>query len=1062
MSATLVVSSEPAPKVVIPLEEQLEKLGEYSAPDSLLYYPSTSFNFSFDLATFTYKGSLQSLNMYAVTLDNTPLPSWISFDGPSMTFSGKTPDAGSLISPPELFGIQLIASDILGFAGVSIPFNVVVENHKLVWHDSFLEANATAGAPFEFKDLEGNLELDGSKIASSDLASVTADVPKWITFNNATYVLSGIPPVTASSENVTITALDRHGGKARAIVEISVSGDFFVDREIAPLNATIGKPFTYNVSTAFVDPSAVDVLVSISPKTSWLSYDAQTFILSGNVPNTTAASTIEITLTASSKSSPLSKRAVATKSFTINVVSPPPNASTSSSLSTQTSPSATSSETSGVIPLAAVKKGLSPGQIAAAVVVPIVVLAMLSLLAFCCWRRRRHSQLVKRVSTPMKRDISNPVMQEPARIMSMSGSPASSHPSLDPVAHNFTEDIYGSTDSFSVRPREPRRSATFSKLSSHPTSQPEHERDPMPRSYSENYLPSNETSWQSQGGALEPSAGRGSHPMMRNFSRKTGVTEASYDTDAMSRVTTKESAWQYHPYRTRSDHTRGSSWSIQATPETSYMGLNNRYRVHKRRNTPNYLGSLSAISTRRYSGVGHGRNPSSILSERSSNEPTQWNWVTTRSYGRGGEPKASMETDNSWLTIPPSPKKSLGAGLRPYSTMSAVTESTDVLHATDLPSITHTHPMTEASTGNPRNTIRVVSNSSEIPTSALMSSNQFANSSSSSLARPVSRRAGSSPFFTGSSRTNSRAASRRSAKMLESYLFSDVESPAITERDETNASLERSILAELRADRYSTSSNTQFVMTEEPRDMLGIRYIRDLRDEGNDSYRLGYRSPEESTRQLHTFVSSLENRESWETRKPPSFTSPLSDASSRFRDPSHSPYLYGNNQDKENAMPDNKLAKYQSFTSNWSARTPRTFRDSRGNSIRYDDDESPEIASAAFVERPSLLSPHKSIFGERLSAFSNGMLSPGLSPGHLVPMSPRQVNLGGRMVSGPERDVRVSPSREGMTGSLTTESLFMDANMGPTLSEEDFRLKMEEEEERRREEREGTPGISFL
>lgn len=51
-----------------------------------------------------------------------------------------------------------------------------------------------------------------------------------------------------------------------------------------------------------------------------------------------------------------------------------------------------------------------------------------------------------------------------------------------------------------------------------------------------------------------------------------------------------------------------------------------------------------------------------------------------------------------------------------------------------------------------------------------------------------------------------------------------------------------------------------------------------------------------------------------------------------------------------------------------------------GNSIRYDDDDSPQLSSAAYVKRPSLPTPYISRFGESVWSRSPGPLSPGLDP----------------------------------------------------------------------------------
>lgn len=144
------------------------------------------------------------MNKYTVTLDNAPLPSWNNFDAETNTFSAETPDAGSFSSPPEQFANQLIAFEIIGFADAFIPLHYVVENHKLVGGDSFLDINATVGSKIDFKDLAEKLELDGKLVSSTDLASVKSDGPEWLKFDTSTFTLSGSVPAQASSVNVRL------------------------------------------------------------------------------------------------------------------------------------------------------------------------------------------------------------------------------------------------------------------------------------------------------------------------------------------------------------------------------------------------------------------------------------------------------------------------------------------------------------------------------------------------------------------------------------------------------------------------------------------------------------------------------------------------------------------------------------------------------------------------------------------------------------------------------------------------------------------------------------------
>lgn len=218
-----------------------------------------------------------------------------------------------------------------------------------------------------------------------------------------------------------------------------------------------------------------------------------------------------------------------------------------------------------------------------------------------------------------------------------------------------------------------------------------------------------------------------------------------------------------------------------------------------------------------------------------------------------------MDSEKTWQTVHTCPQKSLGRG-RPNSTMSAVTENTDILFEyAQLPRLPSAAVITTSSSErnssnclDRRNTIRLVSNSSKYLPEKLPCSNALQRSSS-SVQRPVTRRGGSSPFFGGLPRTNSRAKRRRSAKVIEGYFFSDeIDTPSIAERDETNASLERSILSELNMDSSSMASRSNS-RAYALRDVLGISYggqTPDMVSKTRKSriYVPGYKSPAEELR----------------------------------------------------------------------------------------------------------------------------------------------------------------------------------------------------------------------
>lgn len=941
MNTTLVVSSNPAPKIQIPLEKQLHNFGNYSAPSSILFYPSAPFNVTFDPNTF----SNTNLNHYAVTLDNTPLPSWVEFDGSTLSFTGTTPDSASLIQPPQLFGIQLIASDVLGFAGVSLPFHVVVGNHELAFEEPFLTINATAGKAMNQTSFLSTLLLDGNVANSSTIKNATANTPSWITFDVNTLTLSGTVPANGTSYNISVEVSDIYGDLADTIVLVNVTNSIFAST-LTSLNATIGSHFSHDFSSLLVDPSDIDLTADISPSTSWLTYDPSTFTLSGDVPSNASPSNIKISLQATSKSSGTS----ANEDLSLNFIRVASTSSTSTSsaspIATSTASSSGTSTPAALFAVSAKRGGLTRGQLAAAIAVPIIAaVAALSICLFCGFRRRRQAK--SRSSTPEKSDISRPLT--PRTRIARRGSAA------DDRLHAYKD---ANTDFSWVNAKRHttmmRRSQTASNISGPLSSHMTDSDNSRIRSFSENALSQYQTdSWRSTQASSYPTLNStDSSRITRNFSRKAGVTHLTRDESSDLPNVLRESTNSFNIGLPKP--AKLSRNSIQQTPDFAYDSENIKLyrdsRRDSRRSTPNYLGGIPNLG-RRLSGIGHGSrrstSDSSLSSDRRYSRGLNIGYGsgsgTSGNYGSGGY--GVLRDSSSWLTM-----QTGNTRQRPQSTMSAVTESTDVLY----PGETH------------GKSIKLVPKSP-----VTITSSNFSNDNR--YARPISRRAGSSPFFGGSTRSrgSSTANSRKGASRT------DYQAPAVPSAEATNEGLERAILRGLR----DVPEDSQ---SELPRDSLGISY-------GDVT---------EGTQQLKSFVSS--------------YISPqFSDNDSRFRSADHSPGSSSQDDPRfEGGLPlhDSEFFDEQGRQSLLSP------RDSRGTSIHYEYDESPELGEAV-VERPSLV--ERPSFLKPFSSFSRDSLpSQGVQERYMAGPGKRPVSID-RQES--ERELKTQKSMtashyEGFTG----------------------------------------------
>jgi len=770
MNTTLIVSGNPAPLVLIPLEDQLAALGTYSPPSSILYYPSTPFNITFDSGTFSSSG----LNHYAVTSDNTPLPAWITFDGASLSFFGKTPAYYSLVEPPQTWGLQLIASDVLGFAGSAIKFDVVVGNHKLNFKDGFLDVNATVGTFLNFTSLTGKLYLDGNPANTSDIASADANTPDWLKFSNSTFSLSGTPPAGAISFNVSVTVQDIYGDITSAIVHVDMAPSLFLET-VRSVNATIGMPFSYNVGSFFSNASDVAVSLQEDPLTPWLSFNNQSLNLSGDVPVDTQPSEIRVTIKATLKSSKVSSSQV----FIVMVVSASNSTSsitmTNSAISTTRSTS-TVSATDAAPARTTTSKKLGRGDMVT-ITVPVVffLVGAISSLLFCYNRKRR--RLRTKEGSPDKSEISKPMPtlnQSKEELEAQDWVTSSDACTVITFSSNrhraalkrYPQAMSNLVGGVSMNLRDSGSSGTRG------------------RSYSENAILDFGSTWRySQDSAYPPlrvNAARGSSVRnTRNFSRKTSVPlSLTYrsSADIIGSTISKRTS-------------KASRSSIQHTPDFAYDAEDIKQRLSWR-HTPDHLG-IPGIG-RRLSGIGHDSQRidagSLTIIENRGDGGTGHG---TRSQNPGSQNNIFPREGNSWVTIGNAEMKEQHR----HSMMSALTESTEVLNSPK------------------KITLRQVPKSlSQPPTARVSMSSRFSQPSS-------KRVVGLSPFFGGSSRAESRGTSRKSLwSMRDKQLYPSP--PTGRGREAVIDGLEKSIMVGLR----NVVSSSSDPASNLPRDSLGIAY----------------------------------------------------------------------------------------------------------------------------------------------------------------------------------------------------------------------------------------------
>jgi axial budding pattern protein 2 len=927
LNATLVVSTNPAPILNNQPSTQLATFGTFSPPVTLSYHPSTPFKFTFEADTFSENGSSSGLVYYAVTDDNTPLPSWIIFDGSSLSFTGQTPDYHSLILPPQTFEIQLIASDVEGFAGAAINFDIEVGVHVLVFTNSELVINASAGDTINFDELAGTLETDGQTFVTSSMASITAQTPGWLAFNNSTLIITGTVPNDAISFNVTVQAIDIYGDTANATVYLDISTGIF-SAQIGTLNATMDSGISYDLSTYLRNKSDIDMTATFVPSESWLSFDPKTFILAGSVPQGTLLSSIEVTLNATS----ISMHTSGSQTFILAIIpgaNSPSASSTARSSRTMKPPS--TSQTGAPIASSFVSRKPFSKKIILAIFIPIGVLLIAFMFALFCYRKRRHdakrhhrSLSKEEISAPLEATSSVVKIVRPPRV----AAPAPLHLNMS----GFGVDTSSGIDSRETKPAPKplaenplRRSQTMSAASDARLSRLRDSDNSGNRfrSNSENALSKTDRTWRStqDSKALTNGSSRTnsskSQRLSRNYSNYSRKGHTRRSAMLFSSDFGLQSELSIQPSEGPLLNLRDSSFSYAPLDKFSVLSKygsileSPRPPRSKSRRQSRFMPTLG----RTPSGIGHGGRESISSLPRNSGK--------RRSVGHGQDwasGRALARDSQTWLTVAstePNPRNS-------RSSYSALSEYEDD---------------NKRKSGLRMSTIRQVPKSPSVPAG---SSHLSQSSGNSRTSRPVSRRLGESPFFGGSSSRNS----RKSPKKVRTS-FAD--SPTVPEEATMGGSLKDTTMHDLQEEKDTI-----------PRDSFGISY--GLAREG--------------TRQLKSYIQSQLSR----TRTKSSIKSNES-KDSRFESASGSTRSLQQahlQRSPERQNPDDEYEDYlPDDYSEGSWETQQESPESKGNMVGYAAEESEKATSAAAM--PGFIGSESNPNPPMLNIGQNARILPGAS-----------------------------------------------------------------------------------
>ncbi|MEQ4509724.1 MAG: putative Ig domain-containing protein [Dickeya sp.] len=273
----------------------------------------TAFSFTVPGGTFVDVDSGDTLTLSATQSDGSALPTWLSFNPSTRTFSG-TPghsDVGNLT-------IRITATDGSN-ASVSTTFGLTVNNSNLppVVSNPVTDQSIAQNGSFNFT-VPGGTFTDPDTGDTLTLSATRADgsaLPGWLSFNPATRTFSGTPG-NGDVGNLTIRVTATDGSNASVsttfgLVVTNVNDAPVVSGSLGGQTAAQNGGFSFTVPAGvFTDPDTGDSLTLSATQADgsalpgWLSFNPATRTFSGTPGNGDVGNlTIRVTATDGSNAS---------------------------------------------------------------------------------------------------------------------------------------------------------------------------------------------------------------------------------------------------------------------------------------------------------------------------------------------------------------------------------------------------------------------------------------------------------------------------------------------------------------------------------------------------------------------------------------------------------------------------------------------------------------------------------------------------------------------------------------------------------------------------------------
>ena len=271
---------------------------------------------SFSLAANTFSDPQNAkLTFTATQANGQPLPSWLSFNSATGTFTGTPPASATNLS------VKVTATDSYGLA-VAETFAVNVAKPPVLANQTTTQTLLTGRAGSFTLAATTFTDPQGGPLTYTATQANGQPLPSWLSFNAATRTFTGTPPTNATNVSVNVTAVDSYGLATTETFALNVAKPPVLANQTTTQTLLTGRAGSFTLAAAtFTDPQGGPLTYTATqangqPLPSWLSFNAATRTFTGTPP--TNATNVSVNVTAVD-----SYGLTTTETFAVNVAKPP-------------------------------------------------------------------------------------------------------------------------------------------------------------------------------------------------------------------------------------------------------------------------------------------------------------------------------------------------------------------------------------------------------------------------------------------------------------------------------------------------------------------------------------------------------------------------------------------------------------------------------------------------------------------------------------------------------------------------------------------------------------------